>query len=245
VLFRSLADIRGDLHAHTDETDGRNTLEEMAEAARNRGYGYLAISDHSQRLSMAHGLDSQRLARQGEAIASLNERFDDFVLLKACEVDILENGDLDLPDEILKRLDLTVCSIHSKFGLSRSAQTERIIRAMDNRYCTIIGHPTGRLIGSREPYDIDMEKILQAARERGCFVELNGQPERLDLTDISCKTAKELGVLVAVSTDAHSIAELEAMRHGIGQARRGWLAADDILNTREINDLLALARRRR
>jgi DNA polymerase (family 10) len=236
-------DIRGDLHAHTNATDGRNRLEEMAQAAQAKGYQYLAITDHSQRLSMANGLDAKRLAEQMDAIDRLNAKFNGFVLLKAIEVDILEDGSLDFPNDILKALDFTVCSVHSRFQLSQQKQTERIMRAMDNPYCTILGHPTGRLIQEREPYDVDMERLLQAARQRGCFVEINAQPARLDPPAMYCKMAKEMGVKMAIASDAHSVNDLDLIRFGIGQARRGWLAADDVINTRSWNALQKLLRR--
>jgi DNA polymerase (family 10) len=228
----TLAAIKGDLHAHTTETDGRATLEEMAEGARAKGYEYLAITDHSQRVAMARGLDARRLARQIKAIDRLNERLDGIVILKGIEVDILEDGSLDLPNTILKELDLRVCSVHYNLNLPPDRQTERIIRAMDNRYCDIIGHPTGRLLNKREPFEISLERIMRAALERGCFLELNAQPDRLDLNDAHCRMAKELGLKVAISTDAHSVANLDLMRFGIDQARRGWLEPNDVLNTR-------------
>ena len=239
----TLEDIRGDLHAHTRATDGRNTLEEMAQAAEARGYQYLAITNHSKRVSMAHGHDAKNLAAEMVEIDRLNAKLPGIVLLKAIEMDILEDGSLDLPDEILKELDLTVGAVHYHFNLSREAQTERIIRAMDNPYFNILAHPSGRLIQRREPYDVDMERLIQAARERGCFMELDAQPDRLDLIDIHCKLAKDLGVKVAISTDAHSIADLGFMRLGIGQARRGWLEAADVLNTRPWVELKKLLKR--
>jgi DNA polymerase (family 10) len=228
----TLEDIRGDLHAHTKATDGRNTLEEMAQAAKARGYQYLAITNHSKRVSMAHGHDAKNLAAEMTEIDRLNAKLPGIILLKSIEMDILEDGSLDLPDEILKELDLTVCAVHYNFNLSREVQTERIIRAMDNPYFNILAHPSGRLIQRREPYEVDMERLIQAARERGCFMELDAQPDRLDLIDIHCKLAKDLGVKVAISTDAHSTADLGFMRWGLGQARRGWLEAADVLNTR-------------
>ncbi|MFZ3042578.1 MAG: PHP domain-containing protein [Thiobacillus sp.] len=158
-------------------------------------------------------------------------------------MDILEDGSLDLPDAVLKQLDFTVCAVRYKFDLSRERQTERVLRAMDNPYFNILAHPTGRLINEREPYDIDLEQIMQAASERGCFLELNAHPERLDLNDAHCKRAHELGIKLAISTDAHSTSDLEFMRYGIGQARRGWLRADDVLNTRSLNALKKLLRR--
>jgi DNA polymerase (family 10) len=238
-----LEDIRGDLHSHTKATDGQDSLEKMVTAARHQGYEYLAISNHSRHVAMAKGLDPKRLARQIEEIDRLNERKKGFLVLKSIEVDILEDGSLDLPDSILKKLDFTVCSVHYHLDLPGRKQTERIIRAMDNRYFNILGHPTGRLIGRRPASDVDMEKILNAAKERGCFMELNAQPDRLDLTDIYCKTAKEMGIKIAISTDAHRVDDLNRMRFGVGQARRGWLEADDVLNTRSAEDLIKLLKR--
>ena len=192
----------------------------MALAAQQNGYEYLAICDHSQRITIAHGLNAKRLAAQMEEIDRLNEDFKDFTLLKGAEVDILENGTLDFPNEILARLDLTVCAIHSQFNLPRRQQTERIIKAMDNPHCNILAHPTGRLLNQRPPYDIDMEQIMVAAFERGCVLELNAQPIRLDLTNLHCKMAKDLGVNVAISTDAPRTTDLDFMRFGLDQARR-------------------------
>ncbi len=239
----TLEDIRGDLQSHTKASDGRNTLEEMAEAARKRGYEYLAITDHSPHVAVTHGLNVERLQRQIEAIDQLNEQLADIVLLKSIEVDILADGSLDLPDEILQELDLVVCSIHSQFDLSEEKQTERVIRALDNPYCHILAHPTGRRLGERQPYALDVERVLEAALERGCFLELNAQPERLDLNDVFCQMAKEKGVKLAISTDAHRLAELDNMRFGVDQARRGWLEADDVLNARHLSDLKKLLRR--
>jgi DNA polymerase (family 10) len=239
-----LDDIRGDLHAHTRATDGRSTLEEMAQAARDLGYDYLAISEHSQAVTVARGLDEKRLRRHLEAIDRLNETFRDFRLLKAIEVDILEDGSLDLPDAVLKELDFTVCAIHSKFDLPEKKQTERIIRAMDNRCFNILAHPTGRLIGERDPYEVDLEKVMAAALERGCFLEVNAHPDRLDLTDVHCQMAKGMGLRVAISTDSHYTSHLGYMRFGIGQARRGWLEKDDVLNTRQEGALLKLLKRK-
>jgi DNA polymerase (family X) len=239
----TLADIRGDLHAHTTETDGRASLEQMAEAAKAKGHAYLAITDHSQRVAMARGLDPKRLAKQIKAIERLNARLSGITILKGIEVDILEDGALDLPDDILKELDLRVCSIHHRLNLPEAQQTERLIRAMDNRYCNIIGHPTGRLIGRREAFPLDLERVMRAALERGCFLELNAQPDRLDLSDVHCQMAKAMGLKVAISTDAHSVHNLDLLRFGVDQARRGWLEAGDVLNTRPWPELRKLLRR--
>lgn len=239
----SLDDIRGDLHAHTTASDGKHSLREMAEAARARGYAYLAITDHSQRVTVARGLDAKRLARQIDEIDALNEELKGIRLLKSSEVDILEDGTLDLPDSILARLDLVVASVHSKLDLDAERQTERILRAMDNPHVNIIGHPTGRLIGEREASPLDMERLIEAALERGCFLEINAQPKRLDLSDRHARMARDAGLKLAVSTDAHSTAMLAYMRYGIDQARRGWLGPDDVLNTRSWAALKKLLKR--
>jgi DNA polymerase (family 10) len=239
----TLEDVRGDLHAHTTESDGKSTLEEMAEAARHRGYKYLAITDHSQRLAMAHGLDIKRLRAQMAAIDELNTRLKGITILKSSEVDILEDGTLDFPTEVLVDLDVVTCSVHSQFKLPREKQTERIIRAMDNPYFNILAHPTGRLINQRPPYALDIERVLQAAKERACFVEVNAYPDRLDLNDLHCRMAKDMGVKVAICTDAHVTHDLDVMRYGVWQARRGWLSAADVLNTRTLTQLKKLLKR--
>jgi DNA polymerase (family 10) len=239
----SLPDLRGDLHVHSDWSDGTAPVAQMAAAARERGYAYAAITDHSQRVTIAHGLDAARLSRQIDEIDRLNDKTDGFVILKGIEVDILADGRLDLPDKILSRLDVVVASVHYKFDLARKSQTERIIHAMDNRYMSILGHPTGRLIGEREPYDVDMERIIAAAHERGCYLEINAQPDRLDLIDTYAQAAKSMGVKLAISTDAHSAAQLGYMRFGVDQARRGWIEAADVINTRPLRELKKLLKR--
>jgi len=235
--------IRGDLHAHTRRTDGHAGLEDMARAAAALGYEYLAITEHSKQVTVAGGLDETALRDHLEAIDRLNGKLDNILLLKGVEVDILEDGTLDLADDILKELDLTVCSVHSKFNLPRGKQTERIIRAMDNPFFRILGHPSGCLINERQPYDVDMERIIHAAAEKGCFMELNAHPDRLDLNDIHLKLARDLGVKIAVSTDAHSVAGLNHMQPGIWQARRGWLEPEDVLNTRPWRELQKILNR--
>jgi len=238
-----LKHIRGDLHMHTTESDGRATLDEMAEAARELGYEYIAITDHSRRVTVAHGLDARRLSQQIAETDRLNEKLDGITVLKGVEVDILADGKLDLPDTILSRLDIVVASVHSHFDFTAAAQTERIIRAMDNRHLSILGHPTGRLIGEREPYALDLDRVIAAARERGCFLEINSQPERLDLNDIHVQMAKDNGVKLAISTDAHSTNSLSYMRFGIDQARRGRLTRSDVINTRPLAELRKLLKR--
>jgi len=239
-----LADIRGDLHVHSKASDGRNSIQEMAQAARRLGRDYIAIADHSRHVTIAHGLDPRRLARQMADIDRLNGTRPGIRILKSAEVDILEDGRLDLPDNLLRGLDIVTCAVHSGFGLSEARQTERIIRAMDHPCFDILAHPTGRLIGEREPYAVNMEKIMAAARERGCHLEINAQPERLDLDDTHARMAKEMGLKLAISSDAHGTAGLEAMRHGVDQARRGWLEAEDVLNARSWAEVRKLLRRR-
>jgi len=244
-LLVTVDDILGDLHVHTNASDGRASLTDMAAAARAKGYSYIAITDHSHRLAMAHGLDEARLTRQMHDIDRMNGEQPGLVVLKSIEVDILEDGTLDLPDQVLRRLDLVVGAVHSRFDLPRAKQTERLLRAMDNRCFNILAHPTGRLINERPAYDIDMERVMRGAIERGCFLELNAQPERLDLMDTHCRLAKQLGLKVAISTDAHSAGELDLMRFGIDQARRGWLEPADVLNARPLAELREMLRRRR
>lgn len=236
-------DIRGDLHAHTTASDGRNTLREMATAAQDLGYEYLGITDHSKSQTVAGGLGRDELLAHLEKIDRLNEELGGFRLLKSSEVDILENGKLDYHDDVLRRLDLVVAAVHSRFDLSEAQQTERIIRAMDNLHVTIIAHPTGRLIGERLAYAVDMEKVITAARERGCFLEINAHPMRLDLNDLHARMARDAGVKLSIGTDSHSTGGLENMRFGIDQARRSWLSAEDVLNTRSWSELSKLIRR--
>lgn len=236
----TIADLRGDLHSHTKDSDGYDTLESMAEGARERGLHYLAITEHSKRLALARGLDAARLSRQMDRIDELNARLDGIELLKGVEVDILEDGGLDLPDTVLKRLDLVVGAIHHRFDLSRDKQTERLLRAMDHPYFTILAHPTGRLIDERAAYDIDLARVIRKARDRGCFLELNAHPSRLDLDDVACRMARDEGVLVSINSDAHSTMEFDNLLLGVGQARRGWLQPADVLNTRSIKELRPL-----
>ncbi len=238
----TLAEIRGDLHMHTTYSDGLASIEEMAQQAKRLGYEYIAVTDHTEHLKVAHGMDEKRVRAQLEEIDALNEQLEGITILKSAEVDILEDGSLDMPNSILEALDLTVCSVHTKFSLSRQKQTARIIKAMEDPHFTILAHPTGRLIGLREPYDVNMEAVMGEAKARGCILELNAQPDRLDLNDIHCKMAKEMGVRIAISTDAHSLKDLELMRYGIWQARRGWLEKADVVNTLSLSALKKLLR---
>ncbi len=236
-------ELKGDLHLHTSATDGRASLEEMVEEAQRRGLRYVAVTDHSRRLTVAHGLDAKRLARQIDKIDRINQATRGITVLKGIEVDILEDGTLDLPESVLARLDIVVGAVHSHFKLPPKKQTERILRAMDHRSFSMLAHPSGRLIGAREAYRVDMERIVRHAAERGCFLELNGQPQRLDLSDVYCRMAREQGVLISVNSDAHSTAGFDNLEHGVVQARRGWLTREDVLNTRAVNTVKRLLRR--
>jgi DNA polymerase (family 10) len=238
----SRADLRGDLHAHTRDSDGRDTLEAMAAAARQRGLEYLAITDHAGP-NVPRGLDAGRLSQQIDRIDAINAlqgAAAGLVLLKGVEVEILEDGSLDLPDELLARLDLVVAAVHTSPDLSRERQTARLRRAMDHPCFSILAHPRGREIGGRPPMDFDLPAVLAHARQRRCFVELDAQPRRLDLDDLGCRAARDAGVLVSIASDAHAVDELGFLDDGVVQARRGWLEADDVLNTRPLAELRTL-----
>jgi len=239
----TVGDIRGELHAHTTSSDGVDTLEDMAEAARARGLDYIGISDHSQSLKIARGLSIDRLRNQLRFIDQLNERLEGIRILKSAEVDILEDGSLDYPDDVLSELDYTVCSIHSRFRLGKEEQTTRILRAMDNRYFTILGHATGRLLLKRPGYEIDIERVIEHARANRCFFELNSSPDRLDLSAEHARLAREAGLRIAVTTDAHSTRELGYLRYGVDQARRAGLEKQSALNSLAWPELLAVVRR--
>ena len=240
----SAGDMRGDLHVHSDWTDGTASIANMAAAAQACGYAYMALTDHSRRQTMSHGLDPAKVARQLREIDKINGTLKDFTILKGIEVDILKDGELDLPDATLAQLDVVIASVHSFFDLPREAQTQRMIRAMRNPHVSIVGHPSGRLIGEREPYDIDMDAITSTARDLDCYLEINAEPDRLDLNDIHAHMAKSKGVKIAISTDAHSVNAFQYMRFGVDQARRAWLTADDVINTRQFGDLRKLLKRR-
>ena len=240
----SAGDMRGDLHVHSDWTDGTASIANMAAAAQACGYAYMALTDHSRRQTMSHGLDPAKVARQLREIDKINDTFKGFTILKGIEVDILKDGELDLPDATLAQLDVVIASVHSFFDLPREAQTQRMILAMRNPHVSIVGHPSGRLIGEREPYDIDMDAITSTARDLDCYLEINAEPDRLDLNDIHAHMAKSKGVKIAISTDAHSVNAFQYMRFGVDQARRAWLTADDVINTRQFGDLRKLLKRR-
>lgn len=235
------SDIKGDLHTHTSASDGTASLEAMAAQARLLGYQYLAVTDHSPRIGITHGLTAERLAAQADAIDRFNAEHEGWpVLLKGVEVDILEDGSLDLPDSVLGRLDLVVGAIHSHFSLPADQQTSRILRALDHPHFTILAHPLGRLIGERNACNIDLKRVLTAIAQRGCYVEANAQPSRLDLSDVGCRLAKAEGVLVSIASDAHSPADLTNLPLGVTQARRAWLGQADVLNAHSLDTLLPL-----
>jgi DNA polymerase (family X) len=239
----ALKDIRGELHAHSTSSDGANSIEQMAIAAQKKGYEYTGITDHSQSLKIAGGVPVRDLWKQIRFIDTLNERIAGVRILKSAEVDILADGSLDYPDELLKELDYTVCSIHSRFGLGKIAQTERVLRAMDNRYFTILGHPTGRKLLKRPGYEIDLERIIAHAKQNGCFFEINSSPDRLDLSTENARRANKAGVKIAISTDAHSMREFATVRCGIEQARRAGLEKTSVLNCMPLAALLRLFKR--
>jgi DNA polymerase (family 10) len=226
----TLDDIRGELHAHSNSSDGVHSIEQMAAAAKKKGYEYIGITDHSQSLKIAGGVPAQDLWKQIRFIDKLNQRTHGIRILKSAEVDILADGTLDYPDELLRELDYTVCSIHSRFGFGTAQQTERIMRAMDNRYFNILGHATGRLLLKRPGYEIDIELVISHARENGCFFEINSSPDRLDLSADNARLAAAAGIKIAVSTDSHSTHEFELVRYGIDQARRAGLDRSSVLN---------------
>lgn len=238
-----LKDLRGDLHVHTDASDGHAPLADMVGAARQRGLRYIAITDHAQHMGMVHGLDSARLAQQADRIDELNASLNDFRVLKGAEVDILEDGQLALADAVLQRLELVVIAIHSHFDLPAARQTRRLLRALEHPNVAILAHPTGRLLGEREGCRFDVDKILEALRARHGFLELDAQPQRLDVDDVLCRAARERGVLISIDSDAHSAVEFANLEGGVRQARRGWLQRKDVVNTRSLPELQALLAR--
>jgi DNA polymerase (family 10) len=235
-----VSDLKGDLHVHSLDSDGGNSLEQMALAAQEAGLEYLAITDHSRALAVAHGLAGERLLKQIDQIDALNARLQGITVLKGVEVEILEDGSLDLPDSVLGRLDLVVGAVHSHFGLTLRQQTQRLLRAMDHRYFTILAHPLCRLINERAPLNMDLSAIIRAAAARGCCLELNAQPQRMDLFDLQCQYAKDQGVLISINSDAHRATDFSYLRYGVAQARRAWLGKDDVLNTRSLRALKSL-----
>ncbi|MFI5244061.1 MAG: DNA polymerase/3'-5' exonuclease PolX [Gemmatimonadales bacterium] len=240
-----LDDIRGDLHAHTTSTDGSDTLEAMADAAETLGYDYLAVTDHTARLKIVHGMDRDGFRRQMRRIDRLNSRLRRLTLLKGAEVDILADGSLDLDDDTLRALDIVLVSIHSKFDLPPAEQTRRVVRALSHPSVDVFAHPTGRIIERRRGAEFDFGEVCRVAAGRGVLLEVNAQPERLDLDDVCARAAVEHGVHLVVSTDAHATAELRFMSWGVGQARRGWAEKKHVANTLPLGALLKLLHRRR
>jgi DNA polymerase (family 10) len=238
-------DIRGVLHCHSQFSDGKATIAEMAAAARERGWHYLGISDHSQSAFYAGGLSRDAVLQQHEEIDRVNETMDDFVVLKGIEADILADGRVDYEPELLDRFDYVIASVHSRFSMDGSAMTARVLTALEDPHVTILGHPTGRLLLTREPYAIDMERVLERAAETGVAVELNADPHRLDLDWRLCQRAKELGVAIEIGPDAHSPHGLDNVEIGVGIARKGWLEAGDVLNAYTADEVLARAARRK
>jgi DNA polymerase (family 10) len=227
----TLGDIQGDVHMHTVETDGRNTIEEMAEAAKGRGYKYMAITDHSKNLAFANGLDDQRAAAHIQRIREANKKIDGITILAGIEVDILADGDLDLSDDVLAQMDIVIASVHSVFNQESAKMTERLLKAIANPNTSIIGHPTGRLQLRRDAYQFDMDAVLAAAAKHKVAMELNSYPDRLDLNDVHLRQAKQRGVKIVINTDSHHTSHLDKIRYGILQARRAWLTGADVLNT--------------
>jgi DNA polymerase (family 10) len=237
-----LSDIRGDLQMHTTASDGKNSILEMALKAKEVGYAYIAITDHSKAVRIAGGMDEKQLARHLKEIERANSQISGLRILKGVEVDILPDGSLDLKDDILKECDVVIASVHSRFNMEEGEMTRRVIKALRNPNVDILAHPTGRLILEREPFKINLKEIIQAAIEYGVILEINAYPDRLDLRDVDARTAKETGAKLAINTDAHSALQLELMKFGVFTARRGWIEARDVINTLSMEGLLKTLR---
>ena len=237
-----LSDMRGDLQMHTTASDGRNSIEEMGEAARELGYEYIALTDHSKAVTVANGLDEKRTLEQIKKIRAAQQRVSGIRLLAGSEVDILKSGKLDLDDEVLAQLDVVVASVHSFMNLTRDEMTDRLLAAIENPYTQIIAHPTGRIVIRREPFEYDMERILDAAKQHGVAMECNAYPERLDLNDVHLRMAKQRGVKIVISTDSHSTTHLRFMKYGVITARRGWIEKSDVINALPLAGLLSALR---
>jgi DNA polymerase (family 10) len=225
------ADLQGDVHMHTVETDGRNTIEEMAEAAKKHGYKYMAITDHSKNLAFANGLDDKRAVGHIARIRKANDQIDGIKIFAGIEVDILADGDLDLSDDVLSQMDIVIASVHSVFNQESAKMTERLIKAIENPNTSLVGHPTGRIQLRRDSYAFDMRAVLEAAAQHKVAMELNSYPDRLDLNDVNLRQAKQHGVKIVINTDSHHTSHMDKIRYGILQARRAWLTKDDVLNT--------------
>ena len=235
-----LEDIQGDLHIHTIWSDGVNSPEQVIEYARKKGYRYIAVTDHSPSLKIARGLSLEQLKEQRKIIEKMNAKYTDIRIFAGLEVDILPRGGLDCPEEILKQLDVVIASVHTQFQQDHRTMTERILSAVKNRFVDIVGHLTGRLLGQREPYPVDVEKILAAARDYGKFMEINASPDRLDLNEEHARLAREYGLKMVINTDAHDLRRMDEMPYGVAVARRAWLQPADVLNTRKSEELLKL-----
>ncbi|PYQ40238.1 MAG: DNA polymerase III, partial [Acidobacteria bacterium] len=225
------ADLQGDVHMHTVETDGRNTIEEMAEAAKARGYKYMAITDHSKNLAFANGLDDKRAVEHIHRIREAAKKIDGITIFAGIEVDILAEGDLDLSNDVLAQMDIVIASVHSVFNMESAKMTERLIKAIENPNTSLIGHPTGRIQLRRDSYPFDMHAVLTAAAKHKVAMELNAYPDRLDLNDNNLRQAKQHGVKIVINTDSHHTSHMEKIRYGVLQARRAWLTKEDVLNT--------------
>ena len=239
------SDVRGFLHCHTSYSDGSNTVEELALACRAAGYDYLGVTDHSQAAAYAGGLRPDDLARQGDEIDEVNSRLTGFKVLKGVEADILQDGRIDYDEKVLERLDFVIASVHSRFNMGQREMTARMLAAMDNPHLTIIGHPTGRLLLSRDPYPIDLDAVIEKAAATGVALEINADPHRLDLDWRVVRQARDRGVAISIGADAHSVAGIGNVEYGVGMARKGWLGPADVLNARSADDFVAYARRRR
>ena len=238
-----LKDIKGDLHVHTKWSDGSHDFNELIDEAKKRGYEYIAITDHSKGLGIARGLSAERLMEEKKEIDAVNKRLKGFRLIAGIEVDIRSDGNMDFPDDVLKEMEIVVASIHSGFRQSKEQITKRLVSAMRNPYVSIIAHPTGRLIGERDPYDVNMNEILKVAKETGTAIEINAYPLRLDLNDVYAKMAKEIGVPIVISTDTHIANQFDYMSYGVSIARRGWLEKKDVLNTLSYKSLIKTLRK--
>ena len=237
-----LSDIKGDFHVHTLASDGSATIEDIAFAAKRKGYEYVGITDHSQSLGVANGLSVERLLGNMDIARNITERVEGIKVLIGAEVEILEDGSLDYPDDVLERLDYVIGAVHSKFKMSESEMTMRLLTAMSNDHLTILAHPTGRVLEQREPYLFRKDEVFQAAKDNGVCLELNAYVERLDLSDVDCKKAKDMGAKVAIGTDAHSLSQLDYMLYGVATARRGWLEPKDVLNCLTLLELVDFLR---
>ncbi|HSF57756.1 MAG TPA: PHP domain-containing protein, partial [Candidatus Binatia bacterium] len=240
-----IEDIRGDLHLHSKWTDGQSTILEMVRACKERGYQYCGITDHSQAVHVAGGLSAQDFKKQREEIDNVRRKIRGITVFSGCEVDILPDGSLDLPDDLLEQLDVVVAAVHAKMDMPQIAMTKRVLKALAHPAVTILAHPTGRLINQREPFAVDLQEIFNAAKENDVAVELNAQPDRLDLNDVHLFRAREIGVKIAINTDAHSTEQLYFMRYGIDQARRGWLEKRHVVNTMTQTQLQSWLKQRR